>query len=115
MKVSNELIYVVNDPDQSTAARQQPPVSTPVDPFDPMKLGISTDYAAAISAQASTKPFELRKPNGQAEFFRTSLFSHQRLVVGAVADQQEMSKLYVVQPGVLDQVKMRFPQVRSRL
>jgi hypothetical protein len=93
----------------SADPKPQTSKEVPADPFDPKSLGISTDYAAAISAQASTKPFELRKPNGQ-EFFRTSPFNHQRLLVGAIADQQEMSKLYVVQPELLDQVKVRFPK-----
>jgi len=77
------------------------------DPFDPMNLGISTDYAAAISVAASTKPFELRKPNDQ-EYFRTSPHKHQRLAVGGITDKQDMSKLYVVSPAVLDEVKTWF-------
>ena len=80
---------------------------SPVDPFDPMQLGISTDYAAAISVAAATKPFELRKPNDQ-EYFRTTPHKHQRLIVGGIADKQDMSKLYVVSPLVLDEVKARF-------
>jgi hypothetical protein len=82
------------------AAQPQSPIAT-ADPFDPMNLGISTDYAAAISAQASTKPVELRKPNDQ-EFFRTSPHPHQRLLVGGIQDKQDMSKLYVVQRSLLD-------------
>jgi hypothetical protein len=83
-----------------------------VDPFDPMNLGISTDYAAAINAQASAKPVELRKPNDQ-EFFRTSPNEHQRLTVGGIADKQDMGRVFIVSPVILDQVKTRFPkQVR---
>jgi hypothetical protein len=90
----------------------QPTYSTKpatVDPFDPMQLGISTDYAAAISAQASAKPVELRKPNDQ-EYFRTSPHPHQRLLVGGIQDKQDMSKLYVVPNSLLDKVRARFPK-----
>jgi hypothetical protein len=96
--------------ESETPAEQQPPSRLAnADPFDPMNLGISTDYAAAISAQASTKPVELRKPNNQ-EFFRTSPHKHQRVLVGSIEDKQDMSKLYVVHPSVLDGVMARFPK-----
>jgi hypothetical protein len=94
-------------PDESTVPTSQPPEVAAVDPFDPMNLGISTEYAAAISAHASTKPFELRKPHEQ-EFFRTSPCKNQRLLVGGILDKQDMSKLYVVLPSLLDEVRMRF-------
>jgi len=81
------------------------------DPFDPTNLGISTDYATAINAQSSTKPFELRKPNDQ-EFFRTSEHMDQRLVVGAIVDKQEMGRVYVVSKALLKEVMTRFPTVR---
>jgi hypothetical protein len=108
----SELNAVPNDhsvSDQSATVMGQSSNSMPADAFDPMSLGISTDYAAAISAQASTKPVELRKPNDQ-EFFRTSPHQHQRLLVGAIADKQDMSKLYVVHPSLLDEVRLRFPK-----
>jgi hypothetical protein len=98
-----EILRVAGAP----AGHQPQPDPAPVDPFDPMNLGISTDYAAAISAHASTKPFELRKPNNQ-EFFRTSPFEHQRLLVGGIVDKQDMSKLYVVLPSLLDEVRVRY-------
>ncbi len=85
------------------------PGASAADPFDPMNLGISTDYAAAINTQASTKPIELRKPNEQ-EFFRTSPHKHPRLIVGGIIDKQDMSKLYVVLPSLLDEVRVRFPK-----
>src|SRR5215831_2465347 len=91
------------DSDKELAAPDSNPANTavgapnaaPADPFDPMNLGISTDYAAAINAQASSKPFELRKPHDQ-EFFRTSPHDHQHLVVGAIADKQDMGRVYIV-------------------
>ena len=81
----------------------------PVDPFDPMNLGISTDYAAAINAKASTKPFELRAPNDQ-EFFRTSPRENHHLVVGSIADKQDMGKVYIVSGVLLEEVKLKFPK-----
>jgi len=97
-------------PVAGTPAEKQPePRLATADPFDPMNLGISTDYAAAISAQASTKPVELRKPNDQ-EFFRTSPHPHQRLLVGGIQDKQDMSKLYVVHGSIIDEVRARFPK-----
>jgi len=80
------------------------------DPFDPMNLGISTDYAAAINAKASTKPYELRAPNEQ-EFFRTSPQENHHLVVGSITDKQDMGKVYIVSGALLDEVKMKFPKV----
>jgi hypothetical protein len=93
----------------SEGSNPQPSNAAPVDPFDPMNLGISTDYAAAINAQSSNKPFELRKPNDQ-EFFRTSPLKHQRLVVGGIVDKTDMGRVYIVSPAILDQVKARFPK-----
>jgi hypothetical protein len=81
----------------------------PVDPFDPVNLGIPTDYARAINAQASSKPFELRKPNDQ-EYFRTSPQEDHRLVVGAVVDKQDMGRVYIVSGSILDEIKVRFPK-----
>src|SRR5215471_11337805 len=66
-----------------------------VDPFDPMNLGISTDYAAAINARSSTKAFELRKPNDQ-EYVRTSPRNDHHLAVCAIIDKQDMSRVYIV-------------------
>jgi hypothetical protein len=85
------------------------PKPAPVDPFDPMNLGISTDYAAAINAKASTKPFELRAPNDQ-EFFRTSPRENHHLVVGSIADKQDMGKVYIVSGVLLEEVKLKFPK-----
>src|SRR6202050_5687928 len=81
----------------------------PVDPFDPMNLGITTDYAAVINARASMKAFELRKPNDQ-EFVRTSPRKDHHLVVGAIADKQDMSRIYVVSGAVLVEVKDKYPK-----
>jgi hypothetical protein len=78
-----------------------------LDPFDPMNLGITTDYAAAINAVVSIKPFDLRKPNDQ-EFFRTSPNPSQHLIVGSITDKQDMSRVYVVSHKVLDEVKAKF-------
>ena len=86
------------------------PKPAPIDPFDPMNLGISTDYAAAINAKASTKPFELRAPNEQ-EFFRTSPQKNHHLVVGSIADKQDMGKVYIVSGVLLEEVKLKFPKV----
>ena len=58
------------------------------------------DYAAAINAQVSNKPFELRKPNDQ-EYFRTSPRQGHHLVVASIADKQDMSKVYVVSGPLL--------------
>lgn len=80
-----------------------------VDPFDPMNLGITTDYAAAINARASTKAFELRKPNDQ-EFVRTSPRKDHHLVVGAIPDKQDMNRPYVVAGSVLPEVKAKYPK-----
>ena len=100
----SEARSIDSTPNRELASSPKP---APVDPFDPMHLGISTDYAAAISVAAATKPFELRKPNDQ-EYFRTSPHKHQRLIVGGITDKQDMSKLYVVSPVVLDEVKAWF-------
>jgi hypothetical protein len=81
----------------------------PLDPFDPMNLGISTDYAAAISAQAAAKPFELRKPNDQ-EFFRTSPRDDHHLVVASITDKQEMGRVYIVRGDFLEALKAKFPR-----
>ena len=74
-----------------------------------MNLGISTDYAAAINAKASTKPFELRAPNEQ-EYFRTSPQENHHLVVGSIADKQDMGKVYIVSGVLLEEVKLKFPK-----
>jgi hypothetical protein len=74
-----------------------------------MSLGISTDYAAAINARASTKAFELRKPNDQ-EFVRTSPRKEHHLVVGSIADKQDMSRIYVVSGALLAEVKTKYPK-----
>jgi hypothetical protein len=79
------------------------------EPFDPMNLGISIDYAAAISAQASTKPFELRKPNDQ-EFFRTSSRNDQHLPVATITDKQDMGRVYIVRGDFIDTLKAKFPK-----
>jgi hypothetical protein len=81
----------------------------PADPFDPMNLGISTDYAAAINAQASTKPFELRKPNDQ-EYVRASPLNRHRLQVGCIVDKQEMNKVYIVSPALIPEIRKRYPK-----
>jgi hypothetical protein len=103
-----------NDNANARGADSQPenpavlaPIETLADPFDPMNLGISTDYAAAINARASSKPFELRKPNDQ-EFFRTSPREHQCVDVVAIADKQDMGRVYVVSGAIRDAVSHRF-------
>ena len=65
----------------------------PVDPFDPMNLGISTDYAAAINAQTAVKAFEPRKPNNQ-EYFRVSPLHQHSLIVASITDKQDTGKVY---------------------
>jgi hypothetical protein len=81
----------------------------PIDPFDPVNLGIPSSYAAAINAQSSSKPYELRKPNDQ-EYFRTSAVESHCVRVGAIADKQDMGRVYVVSGAVLDEVIKRFPK-----
>jgi hypothetical protein len=93
----------------NSGSSSQPSNTPPVDPFDPMNLGITTDFAAAINVQASSKPFENRKPNDQ-EYFRTSPHKHHRLVVGAIADKQDMGRVYVVSGAILKEVTARFPR-----
>jgi hypothetical protein len=97
-------------PEQPEAVKPESSNTAPVDPFDPMHLGISTEYAAAINAKALTKPFELRAPNEQ-EFFRTSPQKNHHLVVGSIADKQDMGKVYVVSGALLNEVKLKFPKV----
>ena len=97
-------------PEQNDSDRRTPDAKhSSVDPFDPMNLGISTDYAAAINARASSKPFELRKPNDQ-EFFRSSPRESQCLDVLAIADKQDMGRVYVVSGAIRDIVAHRFPK-----
>jgi hypothetical protein len=84
-------------------------VSQPVDPFDPMNLGISTDYAAAINARASTKPFELRKPNDQ-EYFRTSPLPTHRIQVGCIVDKQDMGKVYIAPNPLVPEIQNKYPK-----
>ncbi len=96
-----------SNPNRESAPSPKP---ASVDPFDPMLLGIATDYAAAINAKASTKPFELRAPNEQ-EFFRTSPQENQHLVVGSITDKQDMGKVYIVSGALLEEVKLKFPKV----
>lgn len=93
----------------SVGSNPQPPNAAPVDPFDPMNLGISTDYAAAINVRPSTKPFELRKPNDQ-EYVRSSPRKDHHLLVGSIADKQDMGKVYIVAHALLDPVKVEFPR-----
>jgi len=88
-------------------SKSQPSNAAPADPFDPMNLGISTDYAAAINVKPSTKPFELRKPNDQ-EFVRSSPRENHHLVVGSIADKQDVGKVYIVASALLDPVKAEF-------
>jgi hypothetical protein len=95
--------------DDAAISKLQPSTAAAVDPFDPMNLGIPTDYAAAINAKASSKPFELRKPNDQ-EFFCTSPRKNHRLVVGSITDKQDMGKLYIVPSVLLEEVRTKFPK-----
>jgi hypothetical protein len=95
--------------DEAAISKLQPSNAATVDPFDPMNLGISTDYAASINAKASSKPFELRKPNDQ-EFFRTSPRKNHRLPVGSITDKQDMGKLYIVPSVLLEEVTAKFPK-----
>ena len=112
---SSEISDIERPPQQGTTVADEevpgsrvPPKKT-TDPFDPLNLGISTDFAAAINARASTKAFELRKPNDQ-EFVRTSTRQDHHLVVGAIADKQDMSRIYVVSGALLADVKVRYPK-----
>jgi hypothetical protein len=95
--------------DDAAISKLQPSNAAAVDPFDPMNLGIATDYAAAINAKASSKPFELRKPNDQ-EYFLVSPRTGHRLVVGSITDKQDMGKLYIVPSGLLEEVRTKFPK-----
>jgi hypothetical protein len=90
-------------------SKSRPSNITPADPFDPMNLGISTDYAAAINAQTSAKPFELRKPNDQ-EFFRTSPRENHHLPVVSITDKQEMGRVYIVSGALREAVMAEFPR-----
>jgi hypothetical protein len=110
MKTSVHDVIPFND-EHCALDRSAPekPVNSAADPFDPMNLGISTDYAAAISAQASTKPFELRKPNDQ-EFFRTSPRADHHLMVASIIDKQEMGRVYIVTGEMRETVKAKFPK-----
>jgi hypothetical protein len=95
---------------ETTILRPQPvPQAGPADPFDPMNLGISTDYARAINMQASTKPFELRKPNDQ-EYVRVSQREDYRITVASISDKQDMNRVYIVAGGLLDEVKTKYPR-----
>jgi hypothetical protein len=106
---SNDTSKNDSVPEQPTAAKPESSSPAPADPFDPMNLGISTDYAAAINVKPSAKPFELRKPNDQ-EYFRSSPRKDHHLVVGSIADKQDMGKIYLVTPTLLDAVKFAFPR-----
>lgn len=86
--------------------------SVNLNPFDPMNLGISTDYAAAINAEASGKPAEKRKPNDQ-EYVRVSPQPHHKVTVGAISDKQDMGRVYVIAPPILNEVARRFPKAVS--
>jgi hypothetical protein len=92
-----------------TGAAKAPSSKTTPDPFDPMNLGISTDYAAAINAQASHKPFELRKPNDQ-EFFRTSPLNEHHIPAASIADKQDMNRIHIVHGSSLAAVRQEFPR-----
>ncbi len=95
--------------DGAESPKRNPAAAAPTDPFDPLNLGISTDYAAAINLAASAKPFEFRKPNEQ-EYFRVSPREVHHLVVGAILDKQAMGRVYVVSPELLPEVKREFPK-----
>jgi hypothetical protein len=88
---------------------QMVPQTAPTDPFDPMNLGISTDYAQAINMQASTKPFELRKPHDQ-EFVRVSPREDYHLKVASISDKQDMNRVYIVSGCLVDEVKAKYPR-----
>jgi hypothetical protein len=95
-------------PEQVGAVKPEPTNPAPANPFDPMNLGISTDYAAAINVQKSTKA-EGRKPNDQ-EYFRVSPLAEHRLIVASIADKQDTGKIYIVAGSVLEAVKAEFPR-----
>jgi hypothetical protein len=91
----------------SAGSKPQPSNAAAADPFDPMNLGISTDYAAAINVKPSAKPFELRKPNDQ-EFVRSSPRKDHHLVVGSIADKQDVGKIYIVASALLEPIRAEF-------
>ena len=69
----------------------------------------ATDSKLNSEPAYSTKPFELRAPNEQ-EFFRTSPQKNHHLVVGSIADKQDMGRVYIVSGVLLEEVKLKFPK-----
>jgi hypothetical protein len=96
-------------PARDVSGAKPQPSNAPPDPFDPMSLGISTEYAAAINEQTSTKP-EGRRPNEQ-EYFRVSPLPEHRLPVASIADKQDNGKVYIISGPILDAVKAEFPRL----
>lgn len=84
----------------------KPPVA---DPFDPMNLGIPTEYAASINAKASAKGAELLRPNDQ-EYFRVSPLPNHHLTTISITDKQDKGKKYLIDGRIRDQVVQEFPK-----
>jgi len=80
---------------------ERPPKAAP-DPFDPTRLRISSDFAAAVGVKKALLTVPVRKPD-KASFVRVHPDETYRLQT-CIIELKEEREIYLIDPGIRDEI-----------